>query len=266
MLALMTLAQMRDEIRRKCGKVPLFDMILQETGVADPAAIGQPSPANPTPYNIEINTALDDATREINRRCHLVANLQMTYPVNAQNLTTNGPAYIRIRDMTNPLGQVQQIRRIAWNMGNNINTRLFPTSREDLDAQNYQYDNAQPGVPYWYWMESNQIAIFPAPSQNGTLIIVAGVSFPGFVGDNDILDDVPIDYQDAWLYGAVVELARRNQRDEQYAQALQDYTPKFEQSIRELREWKASTMNPEYTNSIKLRSYRTGTLRPIRGR
>lgn len=254
----LTRAQLRDEIRRKCGRKPLIDY-----PPFDPQTAGEPSQAQPEPTNNEINAVLDLVTRQINAKCRFAANVNVVVQVAAVPSTYLGVYYTPIYNIptgTPGLGNqaITEIRRLVYQDAVTNPTLLQATAMYQMDARQFNVDAEPPGTPRNYWVQGYQLALWPAPALACTVTMVIGTALAGFLTDNDHVDQLPLTLHDAWLYGALTELGGRNARDQEWAYYQQVNAPVYADYLLQIADWAATDQNPEYSPAFTFNTYRRG--------
>jgi hypothetical protein len=244
---------MRDAIRRMLGKVPLIAL------TSNPADAGKPSGAYRAPTNDMINFALDIATKEIARKAKFKVNSFVSVPIPA-GISQDQPYGIPLNGIiTNTPGFVQDLRRVVWqdNLGGAPMVLTFEP-RETFDRNLLPLN--QGGFPEYCWVDSYTLYLYGPPQSAGTLYCVAGVAPAGFLADNDTLqnDDVPVLYQDSWLFWSAAYLAATQIADAEMQGLAQVYGPKAVEEINAFLQWASAGKAPETQYSIGQLSYRVG--------
>lgn len=166
-MPLLTRAQMRDGIRRRLKRVPAADV-----GLGD---VGEPLPSQPWPANATINAAIEEALAEINRRCRMgVRSEPLQIDVTAQ--TDEGPYRVNLAYAAADWDDAA-ITGIddCWYVTSGGDTCLLQaTSRDQHIRDNPEHMTAEPGTPQYYWLDGTVLNLWPAPSDAGTIYILAG--------------------------------------------------------------------------------------------
>jgi hypothetical protein len=260
----LTVGMMFDRMRRALGVTPLVDV----TG--KPTDVGLPTTAQPWPSNALLFDTINRATEEINVTCELRANLELNVPVPAVAIPNNGPQYIDVSGITGSTFDVNMVRRVVWNNGGlGFYTPIQYWTRDQFDREAYLYDNQQPGLPSYMWMEGYQIALLPASNIGGILTVVAGVAYPTFFCLSDFPDQVPREHAGkSWVYWCVADIAGTQPQNPEMAARVQLYAPRAANAIQELKGWAGGKQNKEMQPSMSFGysggMYRIGTALRIR--
>lgn len=258
-MPLLTRAEYRDSVRRKLNIVPPKDAI--------PGAMAGQQPTNyPLPTNAQINEAFTDAIADANR----ISGFHVTgfrIPVAADTSGSRQPFGMYLGNLTpntavpvTPEGWINDVQRVLWIPDSSgIPVLLLPNTRDNLDrGRNVAYYNQPPqATPYQYYIEDYTLYVTPAQNESGTYFITAGTAVVGLQCDNDILDQVPIDYQNIFEYGAIYHLSIGATQDIEWKDRAAAFGPLFQAGILRFKEFKlGGTGAPRAT--LNFLSYRGG--------
>lgn len=235
-MAVLTLAEFRDSVRRRIEITPIYD----QTGVS--ADKGIVPPGQPDPNNFMMNTAINDAISKINRFVR-VGNLQeLSIAVTAVS-TQRGPLSVDISSQIPAGTSFLEVTNISWDTGAGSIFRLEPVGYYTKPGAKPGYEPFQqytPGTPRQFLVVGNQIQIMPPPSANGTLRFAAATVIAPLVNDSDTIATtvLPADMQQVVEYIAVIVLSARKASDVESMNRLQSYTPLAAQGVTEIYAWK----------------------------
>lgn len=270
--ALLTRAEFRDEVRRCLGIVPPID---------DPASGAQAGeqPTNaPKPTNQEINQALQNAVSDCNRGAEFHQD-RFDIPVPAQVSGTLGPFQINLATLdpntfgvlVSPIARIVSVQRVLWHSGTQANPTsqpvlLAPVYRDNLDrGGNTDYFNVPASLPQQWYVDGYSLLITPAQNVVGVYQLTCATGIRGLMCDQDVLDQVPIDYQNIFLYGAVFHVCIAETQDVEWKDRAAVYGARFERGIIQFKGWVyGGTGAPSPV--LVFKSYRTGygTRRTVR--
>jgi hypothetical protein len=238
----------RDAIRRKMSITPPVDTLPGALPGQEPS--GQAWPSNPL-----VNQAISDAIRTINRKCRFFVQTTLTIPVTAT--TTNGPQWFALTGLAGSANQnvIQKILRVVWNNGNGTVYTLKGENWRAFDRAYFQFDNIFPSAPRWYIIEGYQLGILPGINVNGTLQIWAGTGITNFCSDTDILNQLPIDYQEVIEDLAIVKLNSTNPDKQQGKEQIAIFGESAKDGLDDIIKW-ASTINGLSQSEITFESRR----------
>lgn len=184
----MTRAQFRDAVRRAFNQIPPID-----TGVG---AAGVVPVRNPWPTNPNVNMGLDFSVAWASRKARLAGDATpRLIPIPAQ--TDNGPFAINLQGIAPPLS-INDVRRLAWvDSAGDTEVLLTADNRENMDREHQATFSQEPATPTRWWIEAGRLLIWPAPSADGTLSAMFGVSIwsQSQTLDGELLEIIPVDYQ-----------------------------------------------------------------------
>jgi len=245
-----TRPNLRDAIRRKLGVTPPIDVI--------PGAIAGEEPLGEVwPGNALVNQGIADALRLMNRHCGWHSLTNVSIPVIASAASVIGPQFFSLAGHVGSPTQntIYDVRRVVWDDGTGSPFRLTPKSFYDLDRQAVAFDQVGAGTPQYFFVEGYQLAVYPAPTVNGSLLLYAGTGLIGFCSDIDTLDELPVDYQ-AVIEDIAVVLLRLMRPDMPNAkEQITTYTPLMTQGLDQLTKW-ASRVNAVQQPSLIIDSRR----------
>lgn len=258
---LYTRAEFRDSIRRKLGIVPPIDISMSNPAGAQPTN-------SPYPTNMQINDALTDAIRDINRTCgfhvqtFIVPVDGVTSPIYGEfgmQLSTFQPNTGSQSDYSPP-GFLNDVLRVLWYSDNASPPQIVqPGYRDDFDRSgtfNYWAMLPQAQPLRWY-IEGYRIFIMPAQNESGKYHFTCGTGIADFDCDDGVIPQIPIDYQNIFEYAAIVNLSMTQTMDVEAQTRAQMFAPKAADGIQRFKEWKlGGTGAPEPT--MAFRSYRGG--------
>lgn len=243
--SLLTRAQFRDSIRRKLGIVPPIDISLSNPAGAQPTN-------SPYPTNMQINDALQDAISDVNRECGFHVN-RFSVPVPVDPSVPFGPFRIDLSNLAPntegvlvaPTGRIIDVKRVLWYPGlvregtpTTPPVLLYPTTRDNLDrSDNNNYYAAPSSFPQGYYVEEYSLWITPGQSEDGTYLLTCGTGITGLQCDNDVIDQIPIDYQNIFDYGGVYHLSITQTMDAEAQARAQAFGPLFTQGMVRFKSW-----------------------------
>lgn len=182
-----TRANLRDGVRREFGQIPPID---NGAGAAGAQPVRNPWPTNP-----QINQQLDTAVAYVSRKGKLAGDfVARMLPVAATS--SIGPLAINLQFLGATLS-TNEIRRVAWYSGNGVSeTLLTASTRFQMDRDRMPTMAQTPSSPTRYWTEGGRLLIWPAPSSDGTLSLMAGVALWSMSQnlDGELLEIVPTDH------------------------------------------------------------------------
>lgn len=233
-------AEFRDRIRRDLGIVPPID-------VSGSMAIPGQQPTNyPSPTNQQINQALQDFIS----RANIESGFHVTgfnVPVVAISGNVRGPFGLYLGDVTpnssgsttllNPKGLFNDVKRVTWTpSGGGVPRLLQPAWRDSIDrGQNNDYYAQPPAEPQIWWIEGYVLNVSPAQSSDGVYNLICGSGIIGLQCDDDVLDQVPIDYQHIFVQGAIWYLSITQTMDVEAQSRVQAFQPLALQGVQDMR-------------------------------
>lgn len=222
------------------GIVPPIDVIGMGASPGD-------QPTNtPSPTNMQINDALQDAISDINRECQFHV-LQFTIPVAAFPSTLFGPFTLDLSTLqpntaaftVNPVALINDVLRVLWLPTTGPAVLVTPSDRNALDRGRVSdYFAQSPGVPERWYVEQYRLYLTPSPSIDGSIVLTCGTGIVGLQCEDDVLDEVPIDFQNIFEDRAIVRIAMSNPQDVEGASLMQAYGPSSEAGMRQFKTWK----------------------------
>lgn len=268
---LFTRAEFRDEVRRSMNIVPPIDVSLSNPAGAQPFNY-------PNPTNQQINQAFQQAISQTNREAGFHVT-EYTLPVAAIDATTEGPFGIYLGDLTPnttgstvafpPKGIINDVQRLLWlpAAAGSVPVLVLPKFRDNLDRSgNSSYYRTFPAaIPQFWYIEGYTLYVTPSQSTTGSYILTVGTGLANFACDDDTLDQVPIDYQDIFTFGAVYLISIAQTNDVEADDRASKYGPLFIQGIKRFKEFKLGGTGAPVPN-LEFTSYRGGygTRRTVR--
>ena len=243
MWQLLTLAQMRDAVRRELNITPPIDEAIPG------AREGDCPTAWPHPSNALINQSVRWAISKINRQTGFIgSNDFITLAIAAQ--TANYPLQISLQaNVPNTATfQINTVRRVSFlATGAVTETLLFPTTMYQLDREERPWASIPPAAPRFYLIEGGTLWLTPAPNVAGTLRLMCGLGLISPQVDTDTLGQLPSDY-----YPVVIDIVKAHLQANQIEDAVSEAAlrvsiPQAEQGIRDIAEWlggQAETLQP----------------------
>lgn len=239
--ALLTRAQFRDTIRRKLGIVPPIDISMSNPAGAHPTN-------SPYPTNMQINDALTDAIRDINRECGFHVQT-INVPVDGVSAAIYGPYGMALKDMQpntgtpsdySPPGFLNEIRRVLWTPdGGQTPVIVEAGYRDNLDrAGSFDYWQMLPqSSPLRWYVEGYVVYIMPAQSQSGVYQFTLGTGIADFDCDDGTIPQIPIDFQNIFEYWAVVRLSKTQTMDVEAQTRAEMFAPDAARGLERFKEW-----------------------------
>lgn len=237
-----TRAQMRDDIRRNLNKEVAKDR--------DPSApFGDPSTVDPVPTNEQLNKALKEAISFISRKTGFSEVNPVTLDIAAQTSTGQYAVSLRALDIS-----LNEVRRVSWYNGSTY-SRLTPVQRDERDRWHSDYENNPAGTPSRFWIEGYTLYLDAAPSQAGTLSIIAGTGIVGFETDNDIIEQLPNDYHPIVTDCATWQYADTQQNDAEMAGYARTFSVKTMDGIKDIMKYRQK-VNKQFQGTFGARRSR----------
>jgi hypothetical protein len=225
-----TLDQMIDEVRRYIQILPPIDYATPGTSGAAPA--GQPDPNN----NMIIQ-AINDGIDAINSVVRVGLEVDLTIATALPPNIKRGAFYVDVSSVIpNPL-TAGEVTDVTWTDGNNY-MRLAPTDYYAAEKDYTQFQQLAPSQPQYFTVSGSQIGIVPPPSTTGTLYFNALTTIPNLVNGSDTITILPVEYQPAVIYWAVVFLSIRQATDVEAATRAQAFGPIATQRTLLIYAWK----------------------------
>jgi hypothetical protein len=232
------------------------------------AAMGAQPTNAPVPTNAQINDALQDAISDINRAAGFHV-LQFTVPVNPITAGTVGPFALYLGDLTPnsygttlvaPTALINDVRRLLWTPTGGHPIILTPANRNALDRVPTDYFSNYAATPNSWYVEGYTLFVTPGQATTGTYIITCGTGVLGLQCETDVIDELPIDYQEIIEYQAIVRLSKLSTMDAEAAERAQNFLPDAQEGIRQIKAW-VEGLSGVPQPSLGFQTYRNGYLR-----
>lgn len=261
---LLTRAAFRDEVRRCLGIIPPIDV------PGSGAAPGDQPSNSPKPTNQEINQALQNAVSDCNRDTEFHQD-RFDVPVTAQSSDLLGPFFIelstlnpnRVGVLVQPVARIITVQRVTWHPGElsetlTNQTLLTPVFRDSLDRSGTSdYYTIPASTPRYWFVDGYGLLITPAQNIAGVFQLTCATGIRGLQCDTDTLDGVPIDYQNIFLYGAIMHVSIAETQDVEWKDRAGAYGGMFRQGVQQFKRWVyGGTGAPQPTMAFA--SYRGG--------
>jgi hypothetical protein len=128
------------------------------------------------------------------------------------------------------------VTNLAFSDG--INTeRLEPQDYYSKDKDYVAFQQYPPARPQQWLVIGGQLGILPPSATAGTLYMDATVGIPPLVADTDVVQFLPVDYQDCIPYLAASFLSGRQATDVEAMQRGQYFEAKGNQGIIQIVQW-----------------------------
>ena len=231
-MPVLTLAQFRDDVRRKLQVTPIYD----NTG--NPADIGAQPLGQADPSNVILNNAINEGIDAINRVVRVGRMMNLYQSVGAAPVTTRGPFYVDVTPTLPTGATVGEIENVVWNDGTFTN-RLEPQGYYQQVKKGYeQFQNIAPATPRQFVLIGNQVGLLPAPAANGTLYFDLATTMPQLVNDTDTIAFLPVEHQVVVQYWAVAILSARAATDVEAQARFQSFSGMAAQGTAQIYAWK----------------------------
>lgn len=241
-----TRAMMRDVIRHNLNKTTARDY-------TPTAAYGDPSSVCPEPSNATLNEKLREAVSMLIRKTGFAEINPVDVDIDAQ--TENGTYSINLRNLPVP---INQIRRASWNNGDTYR-RLTATQRDEFDNNRQQWENETPSEPRYYWQEGYTLYLLPAPSEAGTLRLIAGTGSVEFETDANTVEQLLNDEQPIVTYLATALYAMTQHSDNEMKDAAKTFLALGQDGINDILKRKQATPKQHQGQfTPRTRHYRSG--------
>lgn len=248
-------AQLRDAIRRKLNITPPIDLAQGNIG-DQPANRGNPS-------NFQMNDAIQEAVYDLNRRCNFHVNNNINISVPAISPSVLGPYEINLNVaavQSNPvlgIASINDVRRAEFIQSGGAYYRLEPTDYREVDLARTDYKTTPPGTPRQYWIEGYKLYVYPSQAVSGVINLICGTGLLAYQTDEDVLSQIPLDYQDVIQYLAIQILMSGQTMDKEAKERMAVFAQLAEQGVMDVNRWKNGN-NGEYQPSMKVATYRVG--------
>lgn len=236
-MAALSLAQMRDQIRRYIRVTPPIDPPVSS------AVAGQQPTDTPDPNNNTINQAINDGVYFINRIVRVGLIQDVNIAVTSAPPTKRGAFWVDMSSKMIPLLSVAEIENVWWIDATNpaapVAQHLAPLNYYQYTTVNRDFQQLAPSVNVSQFIVSGvQVGLIPAPVNPGTLSCTVVNGIAPLLTDTDTILYLPVDLQQAVLYWAVVILAMRRANDVEGASLMQTYTALAQDATEKIWMWK----------------------------
>ncbi len=231
MATALTLAQIRDAVRRHLQIIPPID-----SGTGN---VGDQPPGQPDPNNATVNQAINRAIGAVNRvvRVGKISTLP-GLSVAAAPVYQMGPYYVDFSSLVADPLDTAEVADVTWYDGANY-YRLEPYIYY-ADARRFmQFQQYKPAAhPIQYFMMGNQLGLLPAPLAGGTLYITQMEGLTQLVNDTDTISFLPVAYHDVVEYLSVAILSARAAQDVEANERFQKFWMLAVCGLQQIYDWK----------------------------
>lgn len=232
----LTLAQMRDQVRRILQIIPPVDF-------ASPGAVGAVPPGQPDPDNPTINQMINAACDALNRlvRCGPIVDLSPIGVPPAPPGKT-GPLYIAFDPTESNSDDVNEINNATWiDSITGLPTRLKPYAYYQASRYFTPFLQFTPSrLPIYFQMEGNNLSVLPPPLYAGQIILTVQEGLQDLVTDSDTIAASTLgpSYQTAILYYAAALISARMATDVEANDRFQKYYALAQEGYQAIYTWK----------------------------
>ena len=227
----LTRAQLRDSIRRHLQIIPPLD-----AGIAG-ASAGDSPQSQPDPSNAVLNEYLNMGIDAVNRVCRVgpVQTLTAAVPVS----THLRKQYIDISGSVGITLAADEVLDVWFTENSTSNAYALEPYLYYKDAKKFQqFAQAPPGRPAQYQVSGSQIILIPPSDRAGTLSFDTAQGMDQLTTDSQQIPFLPVEFQVAVEYWAVLLACARNGQDVESQARMQAFAPIAMQLLTQIYQWK----------------------------
>lgn len=246
----MTLAEVRDRVRRLLGVVPAVDTLMAG------AAAGDNVSWQPHPSNALLNQCIEKACACVSVEAKVTDDgAPLLVDVDAQ--TEDGPYEVKLGELEGyRAGALNTVKSCWWHTTDGGDYFLTPTTFYSRERSVLRDWARPPGMPYWYAVEDYRLWLIPAPDTAGQVRIRAGFGMIAPTQDAQDFRGLPNDYMQYLIDIAALEVAMAMPGDTEMQQRIQILSAKRQLAIEMIARWYGSDKQEAAQAQITARTTR----------
>ena len=234
----MTRPELRDTMILRLGRA---------RGASVGLPIGTPHPSDPWPTIDDYNLFINEAVMEINRRCITDSNgVPQSLTVAAQ--TQNGPLAIDISGGmgTFAAGEIEDVYEAWWDSGTaSPNWPMEHVSADSIRRDWSQWFGEAPSQPTYFWIDGNNLMVFPSPSTGGTLWMIFTYCIPRLFSDAASVRELPVKLHPVVAVIAARIAAQTRPRDVELQAVAAGLETEGEKGVLDIMRWHSARVGGE---------------------